>query len=194
MATQEQRRAETRARLIAAAREVFVDNGFENAATDAILDQAQVSKGALYHHFDSKLDIFAAVFATVSAEAVNTARARARARRRKTPEEQFAEGCFQWLKAVEIGGARAILIDQGPRVLGFARARDIEDANSLTLMRAGAAAVGAPATKATDASIRILNAALGEIALMRARDGAPSDQDARRIIRVLIGALFMKKP
>lgn len=192
MATQEQRRAETRARLIAAAREVFVDNGFENAATDAILDRAQVSKGALYHHFDSKLDIFAAVFATVSAEAINAARARAR--KRDTPEERFAEGCFQWLKAVENGGARAILIDQGPRVLGLARARDIEDANSLALMRAGAAAIGAPATKATDASIRILNAALGEIALMRVRDGAPSDREAHKIIRALIGALFMKEP
>lgn len=181
-----------RARLLRAAREVFVAEGFENAATDAILERAQASKGALYHHFNSKRDLFAAVFADVSSEAI--AHARAKARKGGAPPLRFAEACFQWLKAVETGDTRAILIDQGPRVLGFAAARDIEDVNSLPLMRAAAAALGAPASRTTDTAIRVLNAALGELALLRARDGAPPDPEARRIIRALIDALFLRQP
>ena len=188
MPTQEQRRAETRARLIGAARKIFVAEGYEQAGTEAILFRAQASKGALYHHFPGKLDLFAAVFEAVSAETL--LKARGGAKSRGGAEERFGDACFQWLKAVESGDARAILIDQGPRVLGFARARDIEDANSLALMRAAAAALGAPASKSTDVSIRILNAALGEMALMRARERAPSDSEARRLIRMLIGTLF----
>lgn len=189
MATQEQRRAEMRARLIKAAREVFLENSFDEASTEAVLAKAGASKGALYHHFDSKQDLFAAVFAAVSAEAI--ARAGAKARTSKAlPEARFTEACFQWLKAVETGEARAILIDLGPRVLGFARARDIEDANSLAAMRAAAFAMGAPSSSKTDVSIRLLNAALGELALLRARDGLPKDAEARRLILALIRALF----
>lgn len=186
--TQSQRRLETRARLIAAARTVFVRDGFESASTDAILSEASVSKGALYHHFESKLDLFAAVFEAVSREAIE----RPRPRNRGTPESRFADACFQWLKAIESPDIRAILIDLGPRVLGFARAREIEDANSLDAMRAAAYAIGAPRSKSTDVSIRLLNAGLGELALMRARDGAPSDREARRLIGALIRGLFEK--
>lgn len=188
MPTQEQRRAEMRVRLMAAARKVFVSRGFDDASTEMILAEADVSKGALYHHFASKRDLFAAVFEAVSSESVS--RAGSEAKINATPSERFAESCFRWLKAVEAGEARAILIDQGPRVLGFARAREIEDANSFAAMRAAAAAHGSPASKATDISIRLLNAALGELALLRARDGAPSDAEARRLIRTLINALF----
>lgn len=180
-----------RARLLRAAREIFVADGFDDASTDAVLQRAQASKGALYHHFESKRDLFAAVFADVSSETIG--RARAKARKGCAPAARFAETCFQWLKAVEADEARAILIDQGPRVLGFAAARDIEDANSLPLMRAGAAALGAPASRSTDTAIRVLNAALGELALSRARDGSPPDAEARRIIRALIDALFLRE-
>ena len=52
--TQEQRRDETRRRLLAAAAEVFADRGVDNASVDAIADAAERTSGSIYAHFGSK--------------------------------------------------------------------------------------------------------------------------------------------
>ncbi|HZP28809.1 MAG TPA: helix-turn-helix domain-containing protein, partial [Acidimicrobiia bacterium] len=54
MATQAERRDETRARLLAAAATVFADRGVEGASVDAIAEEAGRTSGALYAHFGSK--------------------------------------------------------------------------------------------------------------------------------------------
>jgi AcrR family transcriptional regulator len=57
-ARHQERRAETHARLLAAAIEVFGERGFEAATVDEIATRAGYSKGAFYFHFPSKEDIF----------------------------------------------------------------------------------------------------------------------------------------
>jgi AcrR family transcriptional regulator len=52
--TQVERRAETRARLLAAARSVFAERGYHGASLDEVSERAGRTKGALYHHFGSK--------------------------------------------------------------------------------------------------------------------------------------------
>jgi AcrR family transcriptional regulator len=52
--TQAERRAETRARLLAAARETFAERGYQGASLDLVSDRAGCTKGAVYHHFESK--------------------------------------------------------------------------------------------------------------------------------------------
>jgi AcrR family transcriptional regulator len=59
---QELRIRETRARLLAAAEEVFVRDGYEGAQLDEIATRAGRSKGAVYTHFKSKEDLFLALF------------------------------------------------------------------------------------------------------------------------------------
>jgi hypothetical protein len=54
--TQAERRAATRAELLAAAEELFAERGFSEASLGEIAGLAGVSKGALYHHFLSKDD------------------------------------------------------------------------------------------------------------------------------------------
>ena len=54
MATQGERKAETRARLLSAAATVFADLGIEGASVDAIAETAGRTSGALYAHFGSK--------------------------------------------------------------------------------------------------------------------------------------------
>lgn len=66
--TQAERRATTRAAIVAAARELFGAQGYADAALDEVVRRAGVTRGALYHHFESKADLFAAVVKSVDEE------------------------------------------------------------------------------------------------------------------------------
>ena len=59
---------DTRRALIAAARELFTTVGFQATLTEDIVRNAGLTRGALYHHFRDKGDLFAAVFAEVADE------------------------------------------------------------------------------------------------------------------------------
>lgn len=56
---------ETRARLLAAARKCFGENGFERTTNAQIADVAGLTSAAIYHYFPSKIDLYAAVFEEV---------------------------------------------------------------------------------------------------------------------------------
>jgi AcrR family transcriptional regulator len=62
LSKQQLRTRETQARLLAAAEEVFVRDGYENAQLDTIAAAAGRSKGAVYTHFKNKEDLFLALF------------------------------------------------------------------------------------------------------------------------------------
>src|SRR6202022_4045134 len=68
--TQAERTAATRALLIGAARKLFADKGFAHVSTQAIVAAAGVTRGALYHQFDDKAALFAAVYEQVEKEIV----------------------------------------------------------------------------------------------------------------------------
>lgn len=57
----QQRAEETRARILEAAAECFAQRGYEAASVGDICERAGVSKGAFYHHFPSKQDLFMAL-------------------------------------------------------------------------------------------------------------------------------------
>lgn len=57
----QQRGEETRARIMQAAIELFSERGFDAASVDEICAEAGVSKGAFYHHFESKQALFLAL-------------------------------------------------------------------------------------------------------------------------------------
>lgn len=54
MATQGERRAETRRRLLSSAAELFVERGVDGTSIDAIAERADRTSGAVYDHFDGK--------------------------------------------------------------------------------------------------------------------------------------------
>jgi AcrR family transcriptional regulator len=54
VATQEERRAETRRRLLEAAAELFAERGIDGASIDAIAERADRTSGAVYDHFGGK--------------------------------------------------------------------------------------------------------------------------------------------
>ena len=57
----QQRSEETRAHILEAAVKQFSVNGYNKASVDDICEQAGISKGAFYHHFKSKQELFLAL-------------------------------------------------------------------------------------------------------------------------------------
>jgi len=57
------RKAEVRARILKAAREIFFRDGFVEASLDEISSRADLGKGTLYRHFESKAELYVAVLA-----------------------------------------------------------------------------------------------------------------------------------
>ena len=190
MATQAERREATRGRLLDAAARLFAEQGYESTSTQQILDAAGTSRGALYHHFATKQAIFEAVFERVSNEAI------ARALRGTTSGsalEALTRSCLNWLREVRRPEVGAILIEQGPQVLGWKRARDLEAQTSLGLVTQSLEAAvesGELSLQSVELSARFLNAALGEAALASIHGGTGISQRAvERAIRQLIEGL-----
>ena len=148
------------------ARELFARDGYEDTPTERILEEAGISRGAMYHHFATKQDVFEAVFLEVSHEAI--ARAAKRVSRSDSPLEDLVAACLAWLREVRSPEVAAILIDQGPQVLGWKRARDLEARSSLGLMTRGlerAIAAGEIRVPSVELAARLVNAILAEAAL-----------------------------
>src|SRR4030088_2639619 len=58
----------TRQRIVITATRLFAEAGYEQTSIEVVLEQTALSRGALYHHFDSKEKIFEAVLETVEAD------------------------------------------------------------------------------------------------------------------------------
>lgn len=57
MASQSERKAATRRKLIAAAKLLFEEHGYDAVSVDQIVQAANVAKGTFYQHYETKLDI-----------------------------------------------------------------------------------------------------------------------------------------
>ncbi|MEM9516790.1 MAG: helix-turn-helix domain-containing protein [Actinomycetota bacterium] len=189
MATQEERRTRTRRAILDAAQARFTRDGWEATSIAEILDDAGVSRGALYHHFDSKEDVFAAVFSDVSADAV--AHANAAARPGQTPLTSFLAGCRAWLSIVRRPDVAQVLLIDGPTALGWERCRALEQATSLHVTEAGiraATRAGEISPPSTRAAALLVNALLAEAALASLATAA-DDRDLTATIESMITAL-----
>ena len=85
-----------------------------------------------------------------------------------SPLEALVQVCLRWLKEVRKPDVTAIVIEQGPQVLGWKRARDLEARTSLGLMIRGlerAESTGEIDVESVDLAARYLNAVLAEAAL-----------------------------
>src|SRR5437660_11203717 len=105
-----ERVAETREALIAAARELFGERGFAAVGTEEIARSARMTRGALYHHFESKEDLFRAVYEAVERDLVE--QIAATALEAANPVEALRAGARTFLDACDDAALRRIaLID-----------------------------------------------------------------------------------
>ena len=185
---QEQRRLETRAALVSAARGLFATQGYAATGTPEIVAAAGVTRGALYHHFADK----AALFATVVEEehmllamAINRA---AEGDDEPGPVKALIAGGDAFIDAMQDLGRRQILLIDAPAVLGRAALDAIDGRHGLrTLVEGVAAAMAAKAIRELPVLplAHLLNALFDRAAL------APPEEvgDYRKAIKALIRGL-----
>jgi len=125
--------AATVERLIAAAREHFAEDGFAATSLDAVVERAGVTKGALYHHFSGKADLFGDVFEDEQAKlAGRVARASAE---HEDPWDAATAGLHAFLDACLDPGVQRIVLIDAPSALGVPAMRDLEAPYGLALIR-----------------------------------------------------------
>lgn len=160
--TQGERTEATRTALVGAARALFASEGYAAVGTEAIARAAGVTRGAMYHQFADKAELFATVFEAVEAD-VTTRIAEGIGAALSDPTALLHVGVQAWLDACAQPEVQRIVLLDGPAVLGWERWREIG-------LRYGAGLV--------------------EAALQGAMDsGALVEQPVRPLAHVLIGAL-----
>jgi AcrR family transcriptional regulator len=131
--TQAERSATTRTALVDAATRLFAEKGYVAAGREEIVAAAGVTRGALYHHFADKADLFRAVFESVENEVMGEVAAAAMTT--GDPVEQLRRGCHAYLDAARDPAVRRICIIDAPAVLDDAVRREIAHDNALGMVR-----------------------------------------------------------
>lgn len=119
----------TRTALIATARELFAERGYAAVGTEEIVRATGVTRGALYHHFAGKRELFAAVYEDVERQLVErqlVERIAASAiSSAGDPLQALHAGAQAFLDACEDPAVRRIALVDAPSVLGWEQWREI---------------------------------------------------------------------
>lgn len=190
--TQEERSAATRAALLAAARPLFAARGYAAVGTPEIVAAAGVTRGALYHQFDDKLALFAAVVEQVEEEiTVRIATVLVAGDGTVGPARALRAGADAWLDACREPEVQRIILVEAPAVLGWERWRDIALRYGMGLVTAGLAAAveaGDLEEQPIEPLAHVLVGALDEAAIYIAR--APDPDLAQAQVGDVLDRLF----
>lgn len=122
--TNAERTAETKAALVAAARKLFAAQGYAATSTEEILEAADVTRGALYHHYKEKADLFADVCVQMHGEAREAIMSAAT--NTKDAFGALERGTDAWIDYMARPDARRILVIEAPTVLGWERWNEMD--------------------------------------------------------------------
>ncbi len=194
--TQAERRATTRAQLMGAARKLFADKGFADVSTQTIVATAGVTRGALYHQFADKTDLFAAVYEEVERDLVTGIAHRIAEEGPSDPLAAMRLGARLFLDHCAAPDVQQIVLIDAPAVLGWDRWRAVGVKYGLGVieaMLAHAIAQGAVPEQPLRPTAHVLLGALDEAALYVSRatdrDRARQDMDVvcNRVISGIAG-------
>ncbi|HEX3608920.1 MAG TPA: TetR family transcriptional regulator [Solirubrobacterales bacterium] len=192
--TQAERSESTRGALISAARLLFAERGYAGVGTEEIVRAAGVTRGALYHHFAGKRELFEAVYERIEAELAERIAAGALSAGATSPMEAMRAGAEMFLAAATEPETQRIVLLDGPSVLGWDRWREIATEHGLGLIEATLqAAVDAGAIDAQPVRplAHVLMGALDEAAMLvaRAEDPDATRAEVSRTLDSLLAAL-----
>src|SRR4051794_23548999 len=123
----------TRAALLAAARELFTERGYAVVSTEEVVRRAGVTRGALYHHFRDKQDLFRAVFEALEQEMAERVASAAVSEADPWERQRLATGAF--LDNCLDPAVQRIALTDAPSVLGLETWREIEERYGLALVQ-----------------------------------------------------------
>jgi len=165
--TQAQRRAATRAAILAAARELFAEHGYHGCSIDAILLRAGSSKGAFYHHFRDKAAVLEALLTEFEEEGVR--RAKEWSTGVTSPLEIIRISAHNLLVCCTDPYIRQVVLTDALAVLGFVRWHQIDDRYTLDvldrLLQRGIETGDVQPLPSTRMMARLINAATNDAAL-----------------------------
>ncbi|MET9605253.1 TetR family transcriptional regulator [Streptomyces sp. NPDC006512] len=182
-----EQRAATRQALLAEGQRRFAADGYHHVVLAEVARAAGVTKGAAYHHFDSKAGLFRAVVREVQRELGE--RVATAAERHADLWEQLRAGCRAFLAAGTDPAVRQILLVDAPTVLGWDEWRTMDEASSarhLAEALTALAAAGIIAEQPVEPLARLLSGAMNEAALWIARGGDPEAAE-QALDRLLAG-------
>jgi len=170
MSLKAQQSESTRGTLIRVARELFTELGYAETPTEEIVRRAGMTRGALYHQYRDKKDLFRAVFESVEEE-LNAQITRA-VLRETDPVARMRAGIDAFLDAVLDPTVRRIVVLDGPSVLGLQTWRRIDDDYSFKQVSSGlrglVTAELVPDDRPIDALAHLIVGALNQAALAMA--------------------------
>lgn len=192
--SQAERSEATRHALIEAARGLFAERGYADVGTEEIVRAAGVTRGALYHHFDGKRELFEAVYERVEAGLAERIATGALGANAGTPLEAMRAGAAMFLQACTEPEVQRIALLDGPSVLGWDRWREIGAEHGLGLIEASLQAAieaGAIARQPVRPLAHVLMGALDEAAMLvaRAEDPERMRAEAGQTLDTLLAAL-----
>jgi AcrR family transcriptional regulator len=181
----------TRAALVAAGRELFAERGYAAVGTEEVVQRAGVTRGALYHHFRDKRDLFRAVYEQVEQEVVESVAAQMS--EPGDPWELLVRGTRAFLDACSEPALMRIGLLDGPAVLGWGEWREIGTKYALGLVIAGLQAAKDAGELRTDdvkALAHLMLGTLGEAAMLVANADDPQaarEEVERALLDVMEG-------
>src|SRR5215218_5758450 len=179
----------TRAALLAAARALFAKRGYAGVPTEEVVRRAKVTRGALYHHFRDKRDLFRAVHEQLEQELVESIGEEIAGI--EDARELLATGVRSFLDACTDPALAQIALLDAPSVLGWAEWREVDARYGMGLVRLGLEAAmeqGVMPRQDPEPLAHLVLAALGEAALLIANADDP--EVARREVEAPLMALL----
>jgi len=164
----------TREALVDAGFDLFTERGYAEVGTEEIVKRAQVTRGALYHHFEDKRDLFRAVHERVEEGLV--AKIAAQMEGISDPWEVMVTGTRAFLDACQEPAVKQIALVDAPAVLGWREWREIDERYGLGLMKAalgGAMDAGVLRRIPLDTLSHLMLGALSEAAFVIANADDP---------------------
>ena len=189
--TQAERSAATRTALVAAARPLFAARGYAGVGTEELVRAAGVTRGALYHQFAGKEELFAAVFEQVEAEVAERIGALLAGGGATDPAAGLRSGIAAWLDAVDDQEIQRIVLLDAPAVLGWDRWREVALRYAGGMVEAvlrAAMDAGQLAERPVEPLAHVLLGALDEAALYVAQAGDRAA--ARAAVEDVLGAML----
>ena len=180
---------ETRRKLERIARRLFATRGFANVSAEEIVAAADVTRGALYHHYDGKEGLFEAVVDTMMQDV--HAKLEKSASGASDPLQAIERGIGAFLKVCTDPSVQKLLLVDAPAVLGWRKWREMDAKYGFGLLKRALSAAmqaGLVRKQNVDLLTHMLLGALTETAMVVARsaDTAKARGEAERALASML--------